>query len=134
MKRLDRRAASYCRRVAGKLPFGGRRKREYLRSLRADVRGYLSNHPWAEPEELAEAFGTPERIAAAFLSEMDDAELYRRVHLRRRVIRLVLLGLGLALLLLTAALAYMILRNRQDMDGHFIVTQSRRLLTGGIGL
>ena len=124
MKRLDRRAAAYCRRVAKALPFGGPRKRDYLERLRGDVRSWLSTHPWAEEGELAETFGSPEQIAAAFLSEMPYEELNARIRARKRVVRLVLLALGLALLLVIAALVYMILRNRQDMDGHFIVTQA----------
>jgi len=134
MKQLERRAAAYCRRIGRKLPFGGQRKQDYLQSLQEDVGRYLSAHPWAKPEELAETFGSPEQIAVAFLSEMDDREIYRRISARKRVVRLVFSGLVLALLLLTAALVYMILRNEQDMDGHFIITQACGWLQGRIGL
>ena len=134
MKQLDQRAAAYCRRIGRKLPFGGQRKQDYLQSLQEDVGRYLSAHPWAKPEELAEAFGTPEQIAVAFLSEMDDKEIYLRISARKRVVRLVFSGLVLALLLLSAALVYMILRNEQDMDGHFIITQACGCLQGRIGL
>lgn len=134
MKQLERRAAAYCRRIGRKLPFGGQRKQDYLQSLQEDVGRYLSAHPWAKPEELAETFGSPEQIAVAFLSEMDDREIYRRISARKRVVRLVFSGLVLALLLLTAALVYMILRNEQDMDGHFIITQACEWLQGRIGL
>ena len=134
MKQLDRRAAAYCRRIGRKLPFGGQRKQDYLQSLQEDVGRYLSAHPWAKPEELAETFGTPEQIAVAFLSEMDDKEIYLRISARKRVVRLVFSGLVLALLLLSAALVYMILRNEHDMDGHFIITQACGYLQGRIGL
>lgn len=134
MKQLDQRAAAYCRRIGRKLPFGGQRKQDYLQSLQEDVGRYLSAHPWAKPEELAETFGTPEQIAVAFLSEMDDKEIYLRISARKRVVRLVFSGLVLALLLLSAALVYMILRNEQDMDGHFIITQACGCLQGRIGL
>lgn len=134
MKQLERRAAAYCRRIGRKLPFGGQRKQDYLQSLQEDVGRYLSAHPWAKPEELVETFGSPEQIAVAFLSEMDDREIYRRISARKRVVRLVFSGLILALLLLTAALVYMILRNEQDMDGHFIITQACGWLQGRIGL
>ena len=132
MKRLERCAAAYCRRVGRKLPFGRRQKREYLQSLQADVSRWLSTHPWAGPEELSETFGSPERIAVAFLSEMDDAEVYARISAKKRVIRLVILALGLAIGLLAAALIWMLIRNRQDMEGHFVVTQASRLLQGRV--
>lgn len=134
MKQLDRQAAAYCRRIGRELPFGGQRKWDYLQSLQDDVGRYLSAHPWAKPEELAETFGTPEQIAVAFLSEMDDKEIYRRISARKRVVRLVILGLGLAIGMLAAALIYMLLRNMQDMDGHFIITQACGWFYGRIGL
>ena len=132
MKQLERRAAAYCRRIGRKLPFGGQRKKDYLQSLQEDVGRYLSAHPWAKPEELVETFGSPEQIAVAFLSEMDDDEIYRRISARKRVVRLVILGLGLAIGMLAAALIYMILRNKQDMEGHFIITQACGWLQGRI--
>ncbi|MBQ1410972.1 MAG: hypothetical protein IIY94_06850 [Oscillospiraceae bacterium] len=134
MKQLDRQAAAYCRRIGRELPFGGQRKWDYLQSLQDDVGRYLSAHPWAKPEELAETFGTPEQIAVAFLSEMDDKEIYRRISARKRVVRLVILGLGLAIGMLAAALLYMILRNKYDMEGHFIITQACGWFRGRIGL
>ena len=122
MKQLDRKAAAYCRRIGKKLPFGGQRKRCYLQSLQEDVARYLSTHPWAGEDGLTETFGSPEQIAVAFLSEMGDEEIYRRISARKRVVRLVVAGLGIALLLLTAALLYMILRNQQEVaEGHFVI-------------
>ncbi len=122
MKQLEQRAAAYCRKVAKKLPFSGERKRAYIENLRNDVLGYLSSHPWADLGELAEQFGTPEAIAVAFVSEMSYTEINERFRARNRVVHLVLLALGIALLALVAMIVYLIVRNRQDMDGHFIVT------------
>lgn len=122
MKQLEQRAAAYCRKVAKKLPFSGERKRAYLENLRNDVLGYLSSHLWANADELAEQFGTPEAIAVAFVSEMSYEEINKRFRARNRVVKLVLLALGIALAALAAMIVYLIIRNRQDMDGHFIVT------------
>ena len=124
MKRLERRADAYCRAVRRALPLGGKQRRDYLGALRQDVLQYLSTHPWAGQEELAEQLGSPEQIAEAFLSEMSAAELKDRLLARRRVLRLTFAALGAAMLLLCAALAYMIIRNHQDMNGHFVVTQT----------
>lgn len=125
MKRLEQRAAVYCRQVAKKLPFSGERKRAYLGSLRSDVLGYLSSHPWADLGELAAQFGTPEAIAVAFVSEMSYAEINERFRARNRVVHLVLLALGFSLLALVGMIIYLIIRNQQDMDGHFIVTAAK---------
>ena len=125
MKQLEQRAAAYCRKVAKKLPFSGERKRAYLENLRNDVLGYLSSHPWANADELAEQFGTPEAIAVAFVSEMSYAEINERFRARNRVVHLVLLALGSSLLALVGMIIYLIIRNQQDMDGHFIVTAAK---------
>lgn len=125
MKQLEQRAAAYCRKVAKKLPFSGERKRAYLENLRNDVLGYLSSLPWANADELAEQFGTPEAIAVAFVSEMSYAEINERFRARNRVVHLVLLALGFSLLALVGMIIYLIIRNQQDMDGHFIVTAAK---------
>lgn len=122
MKQLEQRAAVYCRQVAKKLPFSGERKRAYLDNLRIDVLGYLSSHPWADLGELAAQFGTPETIAVAFVSEMSYAEINERFRARNRIVHMVLLALGIALITLVGMIIYLIIRNQQDMDGHFVVT------------
>lgn len=129
MKRLERRADAYCQTVAKKLPFSGERKRDYLAKLKNDALAYLLNHPWAETAELAEQFGTPEAIAVAFVSEMSYEQINERFHARNRVVHLVLLALGFSLLALVGMIIYLIIRNQQDMDGHFVVTAAQ-LVTG----
>lgn len=126
MKRLERSASAYCRQVAKKLPFGGAKRRSYLLSLRQDALGYLSTHPWAEPAELREVFGSPEQIAVAFVSEMSYEEINDRFRARNRVLFLVSAAVVLSLLLLGAMIVYLIVRNRQDMDGHMIVTAANQ--------
>ena len=127
MKQLEQKAAAYCRKVAKKLPFSGERKRTYLENLQNDVLAYLSSHPWADVQELAAQFGSPEEIAVAFVSEMSYEEINERFRARNRVVKLVLLALGLALAALAAMIVYLIVRNRQDMNGHFIVTAANCL-------
>ena len=122
MKQLERRARQYCRRVAKKLPFGGEKRKRYLESLQQDVNGYLSDHPWADAEELARVFGQPEQIAVAFVSEMSYAEINARFRARNRALWIVSGAVALAMLLLAAMIVYMIIRNRQDMNGHLVVT------------
>lgn len=127
MKQLERRAAAYCRAVAKKLPIGGSRKKAYLQNLRTDVDAYLSNHPWAEPRELRSVFGEPEQIAVSFVSEMSYEEINAKFRARNRALRLVSAAVVLALLMLVGMIVYLILRNKQDMEGYFVVTEARYL-------
>lgn len=131
MKQLERRADAYCRRVRAKLPFAGKSRRDYLTHMRQDVLGYLSNHPWAKQEELEEVFGSPEDIALSFLSELSYPEIMDRIRARNRAVRLVGAAVAAALLLLIVTIVYMLIRNRQDMDGYFVVTQAARTVRVG---
>ena len=124
MKQLDRVAKLYCRHVRAKLPFGGKSRSAYLAHLRQDVLTYLSTHPWAKQTELEEIFGSPEDIALSFLSELSYAEIMDRIRARNRAVRIVSSAACVALLLLIAMIIYMLIRNRQDMDGHFVITQA----------
>ncbi len=127
MKQLERRAAAYCRQVGKKLPIGGGRKKAYLQNLRTDVTAYLSTHPWAEQAELRSVFGEPEQIAVSFVSEMPYEEINAKFRARNRALRLVSAAVVLALLMLVGMIVYLILRNKQDMEGYFVVTEARYL-------
>lgn len=124
MKQLDRIADTYCGHVRAKLPFGGKSRKDYLAHLRQDVLSYLSTHPWATQKELEEVFGSPEDIALSFLSELSYPEIMDRIRARNRAVRIVSFVACAALLLLIAMIVYMLIRNRQDMSGHFVITQA----------
>lgn len=124
VKRLEQRAKRYCRHVARALPFGGAKKRGYLAAIKQDVLRYLSEHPWDGEEKLREVFGSPEQIAAAFVSEMPYEEINNRFRARNRALFIVSVAVILALLLLVGMIVYLIIRNQQDMDGYFVVTSA----------
>lgn len=122
MKRLNRRAKKYLRLVARRLPLHNRVRRAYLNALYRDVMEYLKANPWSDTDALFRAFGTPEQISAAFVSEMPPRDLDALVHTRRIVLWIVGISAAVAVLLLAGTVTFLAVRNRQDMDGRIVLT------------
>lgn len=86
----------YCRAVGSYLPCSLRQKREILLGLRQRLEDHCAEHP-ESAEDLEAAFGTPQAVAAAYIDDMDTGELLAALRHRRRVLRLVGVGLLAAL-------------------------------------
>ena len=118
-KPLERRQKAFCRKVARRLPIGGRRKRSFLSQIRRSVGDYLANHPWADEAEIREQFGSPEELAVSFVSEMTYGEINRAFRIRRRIFLMTAAVAVTALLLLGAAVWQMISENRNEVQGYY---------------
>ena len=86
----------YCRVVGSYLPCSLRQKREILLGLRQRLEDHCAEHP-ESAEDLEAAFGTPQAVAAAYIDDMDTGELLAALRQRRRILRLVGVGLLAAL-------------------------------------
>ena len=86
----------YCRAVGSYLPCSPRQKREILLGLRQRLEDHCAEHP-ESAEDLEAVFGTPQAVAAAYIDDMDTGELLAALRHRRRVLRLVGVGLLAAL-------------------------------------
>lgn len=86
----------YCRAVGSYLPCSPRQKREILLGLRQRLEDHCAEHP-ESAEDLEAAFGTPQAVAAAYIDDMDTGELLAALRQRRRILRLVGVGLLAAL-------------------------------------
>lgn len=84
----------YYRQVGSWLPCGGRLKRQLMANIRSTVDGYLHEHPEADFATLQDHFGTPQQIATAFVDEMGTEELLIKLHMRNKIIKIVLLCAG----------------------------------------
>jgi uncharacterized membrane protein len=54
-------------------------------------------------------FGTPQQIAASYIEELEMPELVRKLNLRRRVLSVLCISLGVCALLLLVALAVVVI-------------------------
>lgn len=123
----------YCRAVGSYLPCSPRQKREILLGLRQRLEDHCAEHPEGA-EDLEAAFGTPQAVAAAYIDDMDTGELLAALRHRRRVLRLVGVGLLAALAIwLTACIISAIDLHKAAHEGwnETYVTVEKRTETGG---
>lgn len=81
--------------VSSFLPCSGKTKKPWLDAIRAQAEDYIAQG--GDPAALAERFGTPQQVAAAYVDEMPTAELLAELHIRRRVVTTVVLAVVAAL-------------------------------------
>lgn len=123
----------YCRAVGSYLPCSPRQKREILLGLRQRLEDHCAEHP-ESAEDLETVFGTPQAVAAAYIDDMDTGELLAALRHRRRVLRLVGVGLLAALAIwLTACIISAIDLHKAAHEGRneTYVTVEKRTETGG---
>ena len=123
----------YCRAVGSYLPCSPRQKREILLGLRQRLEDHCAEHP-ESAEDLETVFGTPQAVAAAYIDDMDTGELLAALRHRRRVLRLVGVGLLTALAIwLTACIISAIDLHKAAHEGwnKIYVTVEKRAETGG---
>lgn len=123
----------YCRAVGSYLPCSPRQKREILLGLRQRLEDHCAEHP-ESAEDLEAAFGTPQAVAAAYIDDMDTGELLAALRHRRRVLRLVGVGLLAALAIwLTACIISAIDLHKAAHEewNKTYVTVEKRTETGG---
>lgn len=80
----------YYRQIKRWLPCGGSLKKQLMANITATIEAYLAENPEADFSALQAHFGTPQQIAAAFVDEMDTAELLRTLLIRRRIVNIIL--------------------------------------------
>lgn len=123
----------YCRAVGSYLPCSLRQKREILLGLRQRLEDHCAEHP-ESAEDLETVFGTPQAVAAAYIDDMDTGELLAALRHRRRVLRLVGVGLLAALAIwLTACIISAIDLHKAAHEewNETYVTVEKRTETGG---
>ena len=80
----------YYRHVRKALPPGGKRRKEYLQTLKARMEECLPQD--ASYEEYCQALGKPEELADAYLADIGCAEINRRMRQSRLALVLVCMG------------------------------------------
>ncbi len=123
----------YCRAVGSYLPCSLWQKREILLGLRQRLEDHCAEHP-ESAEDLEAAFGTPQAVAAAYIDDMDTGELLAALRQRRRILRLVGVGLLAALAIwLTACIISAIDLHKAAHEewNETYVSVEQRTATGG---
>lgn len=101
MRMQNRAARRYLREVRSWLPCAGKLKRGILEKISGTIMEYLSEEPGADYDRLLARVGTPQRIAASYVDEMETPELLRQLRIRGRVVKIIG-AVALAVMLLWA--------------------------------
>ena len=90
MEKLTNQAARrYLRQVRQLLPCSRREKNELTAALRQSLSEYLSEHPEATGEAIQTRFGAPESVAAMCMETTDLPSLLKKIHIRRRILTII---------------------------------------------
>lgn len=110
----------YVRAVSSWLPCSRKQKRQIKLALRQRLEEYISSG--GNAAALETHFGTPNVIAAAYVDDMDTGELLQALRYRRRIVRIITVGIVAALAIFTAALCVELYDNHLAMNGWDVIT------------
>ncbi len=79
---------AYYNRIKRRIPVGGKRRRELLLNIKAEIDEYAASVPSATLSDYYDRFGKPEEIAVSFVSEMPYNEIDARLRGGRRALRI----------------------------------------------
>lgn len=78
----------YIRSISRKFP-SGKMKEPIIAQIRECVVDYIQEHPEADFEMVQAHFGTPQEIAASYVTEQDAAELLKKMGIKKKVLVIV---------------------------------------------
>lgn len=120
MKVKNKSLHKYLNAVKGLLPCSFKQKKSVLRTIKASMQAYLSEHPQASTDELVNQFGSPEQIAAAHIDVMDTAELLKQLRMKKRISRILTTIVAVVLLIWTIAVTVAFIDELNSDPGHVI--------------
>lgn len=109
MKSREKRIKEYCRSISRELYCPAAARKQILAAIRENIAAYIEENPDAGFEDVQKHFGTPQQIAASYIEELEMPELVRKLNLRRRVLSVLCISLGVCALLLLVALAVVVI-------------------------
>lgn len=96
----------YYQTIRSYLPCSDKLKKQILTEIRTNINEYLREFPEAQFSQVEARFGMPQSIAAAYVDDMNTAELLRALRIRRRIVKLVICSLLLVLIVWAGAVGY----------------------------
>lgn len=91
-------AKRYLRSVSDHLYCSGKKKRWILSQLQEALEDYLLQNPDADLEMIQAHLGTPQEIAASYVSEQDASVLLKQMRIKKKVLAVVAGGTAAVML------------------------------------
>ncbi len=108
----------YISRVSRRVPVGGKQKKEFLSVLRDSLGQYIQEYPDATAAQLEAQFGTPDDIAADFISQMSYREINDKFRAKTRVVVTVLVAAILAVSIWAIAVTFALNDAQKQSSGY----------------
>ena len=121
MKILNAEARRYLHQVQSWLPCSRKPKERILEEISVTLTEFLSSNSSAGYADFIARFGTPQQIAASYVSEMETGTLLRDLRIRRRIVSIVMLTATILITLWTGLVTASYLDHRHNMDGYLVV-------------
>ncbi len=103
MTKNDPLLRRYYRSIRKWLPCGQKQKKQIMEQIQSDVQVYCEQNPTADFAQMQATFGEPQTIAAAYVENMDTAQLLKSLRIRKRIVTIVTITVA-AILLTWAAI------------------------------
>ncbi len=100
---LNADVRGYLRQVRKHLPMCEDAEEKYLDQIALSLADYCAENSPASAGEITEAFGSPEDVVDAYLSEMDTGRMIRQTDIRKPVKACVLAALAVVMLAVLTA-------------------------------
>lgn len=124
MKTNNALARRYCRKIRSWLPCPAKLKRIILADIFENVQAFLEENPDTDIHKLYAQFGTPQQIAASYVSDLDMPKLLHDLRLRKRIFTAVVISITAALMAALLMWGWGIERSieetRNESDGYFV--------------
>lgn len=104
MKSREKQIKKYCQSISWELYCPPTAKKRIMSAIRENIAAYLEENPDAAFEDIQKHFGTPRQIAASYIEELEMPELVRKLNVRRSILTVLCVTLGVCALLLLVAL------------------------------
>lgn len=116
MTAIEKETEKYISDVSSRLLCSKKKKKEIIEDIRGAVLDFTEANGTEDIKEVYEHFGTPEELAKAHLSELDPAQIKKKVNIRRVVI----VAIAVALLLYIAIITLAFIDSKNSTSGDTI--------------
>ena len=120
MRKRNPDVRKYIRRIKQELPAMNREGKQMQRMLRQNVYAYAEEEPDVSYAQLVARFGSPEEIAAAYLSEQNSGTVKEAVRVRKKILTIVL-AVAIFIVLLWSAYMVYVYKTIKEIAGGTIV-------------
>lgn len=117
MKNRDSVLRRYLRAVRSYLPCSRKVKKRILEEIYRNVNAYLDENPEADYAQIEVRFGSPKRIAAAYVDDMDTQELLRTLLIRKKIKTAIIGCLFVIVLLWAIGVSYIMIHEVTHFPG-----------------